>query len=257
MSKRVEPAFQVSAFNCPHCDVLTTQSWYRPAGRRWTSGSIAVVPVSDTSDADTTRLLETGQPFARGPIPVLRDSLDIHNLMISQCFDCRLASLWIGKKLVHPTSDSFGPEANADLAPEVQADFNEARKIARQSPRGAAALLRLAMQKLLKQLGKPGVNMDGEIGELFAEGMSQKIINALDIVRVVGAEAVHPGQMDLRDDEASVLMLFRLINLIAEDRISTPKHLSDMYQALPADKRKFIEDRNRGAVAKAERESKS
>jgi hypothetical protein len=66
----------------------------------------------------------------------------------------------------------------------------------------------------------------------------------LDIVRVVGNESVHPGTLDLRDDPATVSQLFILVNLIAEDRMTRPKMVAELWATLPEDKRKQIEQRD-------------
>jgi len=44
-------------------------------------------------------------------------------------------------------------------------------------------------------------------------------------VRVIGNEAVHPGKLDLKDDRDTATRLFKLVNIIAEQMISNPKHV--------------------------------
>jgi len=56
---------------------------------------------------------------------------------------------------------------------------------------------------------------------------------ALDAVRVIGNNAVHPGEIDLNDDRATAASLFRLLNLIADKMISEPKHVDEVYSSLP------------------------
>jgi hypothetical protein len=72
-------------------------------------------------------------------------------------------------------------------------------------------------------------------------GIVQK---ALDIVRVIGNEAVHPGTIDLRDDRDTALKLFGLVNLIAEQMISNPKHVDAFYETIPPNKKAAIEKRD-------------
>lgn len=77
------------------------------------------------------------------------------------------------------------------------------------------------------------------------KGLPVQIQQALDIVRVVGNEAVHPGQLDLRDDQDTALKLFGLVNLIAEVMITQPKHVAAMFSSVvPESKRAEIEKRD-------------
>ena len=49
---------------------------------------------------------------------------------------------------------------------------------------------------------------------MVAEGLNPKIQKAIDLVRVVGNNAVHPGQINLDDNSAIALKLFKIINMI-------------------------------------------
>ena len=64
---------------------------------------------------------------------------------------------------------------------------------------------------------------------------------SLDAVRVIGNEAVHPGTLDLKDDRDTATRLFDLMNIIAEQMISNPKHVKEIYEKIPEEKRKAIE----------------
>ena len=83
------------------------------------------------------------------------------------------------------------------------------------------------------------------IAQLVSDGLSVQIQKALDVVRVIGNESVHPGTIDLRDDLETVTTLFKLVNLIVERLISEPRHIDDVFKSLPPSKLKGIEDRNR------------
>jgi hypothetical protein len=79
-----------------------------------------------------------------------------------------------------------------------------------------------------------------------AGGLDPRIQKALDIVRVVGNNAVHPGVIDIRDDKPIALKLFELVNLIAETLISVPKHIANTYETVvPETAKKQIEKRDK------------
>ncbi len=123
--------------------------------------------------------------------------------------------------------------------------YNEAAKIVGDSPRGAAALLRLALQMLLKQLELKGENINEDIGALVKRGLDPRIQKALDAVRVIGNNAVHPGTISLDDDKGIALTLFDLINLIADRLISHPKEIDRLYETkLPDGARQAIARRD-------------
>jgi hypothetical protein len=151
--------------------------------------------------------------------------------------------VWVHDRLLFP-AQKIGVSPNADLPPEVIRDFEEARKIADASPRGAAALLRLCIQKLCLHLGEKGKDLDEDIGNLVKKGLSPLVQKSLDVVRVIGNEAVHPGVLDLKDDRNTVTTLFQLLNVIADQMISHPKTVQTMYEKLPETKRKAIEKRD-------------
>jgi len=67
---------------------------------------------------------------------------------------------------------------------------------------------------------------------------------SLDIVRVIGNEAVHPGVIDLNDDRDTASQLLNLVNSIADQMISHPKKVEELYGKLPESKREAIEKRN-------------
>jgi hypothetical protein len=175
----------------------------------------------------------------------LRTQADmVANLHLSQCIACRDVTIWVGRGIVYPPSRQ-GPAPNADLPTDVSADYQEARSIFQLSPRGAAGLLRLAIQKLCKAVGESGENINADIAAMVKKGLSVRVQQALDYVRVIGNEAVHPGTIDLRDTPETAETLFGLVNLIAEKMISEPKHVEALYKSLPADKLAGIENRDK------------
>lgn len=168
---------------------------------------------------------------------------DANNLFISECFNCKKIAVWVHEKLIFPPHRSAA-SPNPDLPQDIIRDFEEARSILDLSPRGAAALLRLCIQKLCASLGEKGKNIDDDIASLVKKGLNPLVQKSLDVVRVVGNEAVHPGTIDLRDDRETAAQLLVLVNLVADQMISHPKAIEAMYAKLPEGKRKAIDQRD-------------
>src|SRR5207253_9157908 len=112
--------------------------------------------------------------------------------------------------MIYPIRSHVAPIAHADMPADVRADYDEAAAIVQRSPRGAGALLRLALQKLMPHLGEKGKNMNGDIASLVASGLDPGMQQALDALRVIGNNAVHPGELDLQDNVETVGSLFGL-----------------------------------------------
>lgn len=105
-------------------------------------------------------------------------------------------------------------------------------------------MLRLAVQKICKLLGKPGKNINNDIAALVTDGLPVKVQQSLDILRVVGNNAVHPGELNLQDDLDTVQHLFKLINIIADKMITEPKNIDEIYGNLPTKSRDAIDKRD-------------
>jgi hypothetical protein len=206
------PGYQAGAFDCPHCHAYAEQKWWDVFGRPHNAGGLDVV--------------------------------QIPNLDTCICVHCRKSSIWFAGKLVYPDNTTV-TIANQDLPQDIIEDYNEAASIVQKSPRGAAALLRLAIQKLCVTLGEKGKKIDDDIASLVKKGLPPMVQEALDIVRVTGNEAVHPGVLDLKDSIETASQLFGLVNLVADIMISQPKHVAAMYASLPEDKRKAIAERDK------------
>ncbi|MFG6718638.1 DUF4145 domain-containing protein [Burkholderia pseudomallei] len=266
MTKTVAPATNETAFNCPHCGALTSQTWHQLfTNRLGNSNRVPYFPsaadqedilADDGLDAEARQALErylnrlsTGAPFLSSRQRHDYIDYEVGNIHLSECYNCHGLAIWVHDRLVFPEIEpSVMP--NPDLSEDVKADFIEARSILNVSPRGAAALLRLAVQKLCVQLGESGKHIDSDIASLVQKGLSPKIQRALDIVRVIGNESVHPGELDVRDDVATATELLSLVNLVAEQMITHPREIDTLYEKLPESKREAIERRDAAKPSK-------
>ncbi len=260
LRKSVPASIREVAFDCPHCGAYTTQTWFdlfaeeRPSAYRTPDRPDRDLMERIRSDQNIphdakTRMLGFFKKMLSGLVILERRdggnyvTLNVHNLNLSKCFSCGEVSVWIHNRVAFPMAME-GPPPNPDLPEEVRRDYEEAGRILNPSPRGSAALLRLAIQKLCAALGEGGKDINADIAALVRKGLSPLVQKALDSVRVVGNEAVHPGMLDLKDDRDTATRLFDLVNIVAEQMISNPKHVQELYERLPEDKRKAIEKRD-------------
>jgi len=208
--KKPEP--KSKSFTCPHCGVLAMQVW---------SEFMTNFNREHTSGWELQ-----------------------HNMDVGKCDYCSKITIWLKDEMIYPSKPSV-PISNEDLNSEIKKDYNEAAEIIEKSPKAAAALLRLAIQRLCKQLGEDGKDLNKDIGKLVKKGLPQKIQKSLDIVRVIGNESVHPGQINLYDNKETAYKLFNLINLIASTMITQPKEIDNLYESLPQEKLDGIEKRDK------------
>jgi len=197
------PELNKKAFTCPHCGAYAAMNWE----------NLAV--------------------FGGGI-----SGFSIKPIVTATCHRCQKDSVWLNEEgygvqeMIYPKS-SIAPAPNEDLPAECVKDYTEARAIVESSPRGAAALLRLCVQKLAVHLGGTGKNINDDIALLVQKGLPVRIQQALDVVRVVGNNAVHPGEMNIEDQPQTALALFGLVNLIVDNQITQPNHVASLFLGLP------------------------
>lgn len=188
----------------------------------------------------------TGRPFMEESKDSPYNPPIVHNLNFSYCYNCKKIAIWVHDQLVYPSA-KIDIEPNQDHSEPVRQLFDEARTIVNDSPKGAAALLRLCIQHLCIALGESGKNLDDDIASLVKKGLNPVVQQSLDIVRVIGNESVHPGEIDLNDDRDMAVKLFGLVNLIAQQMITHPREVQELYNALPNSKLEGIAKRDGSA----------
>lgn len=98
------------------------------------------------------------------------------------------------------------------------------------------------METLVNELESGSGSLNDKIGRLVEKGLHPKIQKALDAIRVIGNNAVHPGEINA-DDPTTVSALYGLLNLIVEEMIEKPKHVNAVFDALPESAKAAIEKR--------------
>ena len=208
----------------------------------------------------------TSGTFCAAPPDAVTALQDLVKFLWSNCHHCKYNMLWLlpyGKDDLGNTVDTegaariivppvtIGPTPNVDLPDTVKADYEEARSIAAKSPRAAAALLRLALQKLANKLlgNAASSNLFANIGTLVSSGVPRWVQQALDAVRAYGNEGVHPGTINLNDTPETVETLFICINEIAEALVSRPQRIGSAYEKLPPAVKAAIAKRDAGGSA--------
>ncbi|WP_158484756.1 DUF4145 domain-containing protein [Pseudomonas chlororaphis] len=205
------PVYQARSFTCPHCNAYSSMSW---------------------------EALNSAQHPLKVTMRAICQGCERYSLWVPDIAG-PFAALSINYVLAYP-SVSTAPAAEADMPSDIKIDYEEARQIFSQSPRAAAALLRLCVQKLCQQLlGKEGA-IHQQIGELVEKGLPSRVLKAFDTIRIFGNESVHPGTVNLNDTPEVALALFGLLNMAVRHCITEEKELEAIHALTPEAKRRDL-----------------
>jgi Domain of unknown function (DUF4145) len=199
-----QPAYGQNSFACPHCGCFSQRQWRQ----------IQKGPQSFENSAE---------------------------FVTSWCLHCKVYCFWRDQNLAWPLKSGLPDPVNG--CPErIQNIYCEAREVFPHSPRASAALLRLAIQLICVEKGLPGKDLNADIGQLVKAGLSPQIQQSLDLVRVVGNNAVHPGQITIEDNKDQIGKFFGLVNLIVDMLIVQPARVEAMFTTLvpPAQQRQIV-----------------
>ena len=211
--KYIEPKKELIKYTCPHCNTISQVE-------------------KDTHHFQSDSYKSGGGMYIQNKV------------FIHKCQCCGKKIIWIDNEYVYP--DIVAEEANSDMPEPVKQLYNEAGLIYNKSPRAACALLRLAIDRLCNELGETDRDINKNIGELVKKGLSPSVQKALDIVRVVGNKAVHPGQIAFDvDDIETAVALMKLVNMITQRMITEPQEIDSMFEQLPDSAKNAIENRDK------------
>ena len=120
----IKPEVFSIKFTCPHCKAISEIRWWS----RTKEGK-------ERSDRLGTNLK--------------------YQIRVGYCMHCHDITLWYLNECYYPRTNMF-PNPYKNMPENVKRLYKEATDIGEISPRGAAALLRLAIQQLCVELGEPG-----------------------------------------------------------------------------------------------------
>lgn len=262
MNEAIIPSTSKQSFSCPHCHAIAHQDWFEAFAHRIVSDEVPIPrqfdpqkldqieseyrPDSDAPNPETfltnARRSVAGEVFL-WPGEHEKYVKGIENIHLSQCFSCKKYTLWLGHKQVWP-APAFEIIGASNMPDSVRQDFDEARSVFEVSPRAASALLRVAIERLCNEITGSTAPVFENIGNLVKDGLDNRIQKALDIVRVTGNDAVHPGQIDRADSRETAITLFKLVNLIVEKMITEPQQIDALFGQISPQKRAAIERRD-------------
>lgn len=212
--KQILPSKDKTSFTCPHCGSISLMHF-------------KCVSYLTASSCCLENKPESGRSWVQ----------------IATCQNCSKHIIWIDNIYVYP--NLIAEEPNPDMPEGVKQLYKEAGLIYSISPRAACALLRLAIDRLCNELGEDDRDINKNISALVKKGLPIEVQKALDVVRVVGNKAVHPGQIAFDVDETSTaVMLMRLLNIIVSRMISEPKEIANLYDQLPESVKESITKRD-------------
>lgn len=279
MSRNIKPSYRSNTFKCSHCNANTGQSWYRtvldrlgetPKSsfdrmahdiKKWSQASATLNPDfayiminSRSKKDDSTGLISDKSPPFIFPLSHRNEvSIDgvVFNVWVAECHICAGLSIWCGSECIYPlTAEGVSP--NEDLPEGIKQIFIEASLVVRHSPRAAAALLRSAIEMICNDLKEKGIfdfknatSLNDRIGMLAKEKLGQAALQAFDIVRITGNDAVHAGVIHHEEVRETPEILFELVNLIADECFTKPKNVANIYNKLPKSARDAIARRDR------------
>jgi hypothetical protein len=168
------------------------------------------------------------------------------NLHVSRCYNCKGFTVWVRDRLVFPVRVEEAPPDIVELdfeevANDVQGtvenvqerdehvqtnaedveseDFEEAAAILNKFPRGAAALTRICIQKMMPLVKGNAKNLDENFSSLVRKGLEVEIQQAMDVLQVVRKSPLQPSEVDLKEENETAKKVLNSLRDILERRM--------------------------------------
>ena len=202
---------------CPHCGVKSQQKYLN---KIYGSYESYVAPKSTPNEGHIQSRYKTS----------------LQGLNSIQCGSCGNYSIYHNGKMIYPI-DSSVSKPNEDMPSNVKKVYYEAKTVLNISPKSACALLRLALEILMNELDINGRTLNDKINNYCNDfDSNNRLIKAFHLVRIVGNETVHPGTIDIDDNEDIARAMFEILNEIVNETITKKKKLDAIFDYLPNEK---------------------
>ena len=229
MSEYIEPQLGSESFSCPHCNTVAHQDWYSLFLKPDNAAELCVLtPEGVNADAsrqgdgqrdnikeivqlvERLKKNELTYEYQKHPHPL---KVRMANLHISNCHRCNGFSLWVSGLLVFPTKMDKSPE----LADE---DVDEAAAILNKFPRGATALMRVCIQKLVPLLEENGKELNQRVSSLVRKGLEMEMQQAKEVLEVLRGDPQQLSQLESQASKETALRFLDSLKAVLERRSS-------------------------------------
>jgi hypothetical protein len=227
MNEYIEPRLGAESFSCPYCNTVAHQDWYSLFLKPENAAEVRVltpeaVKALRQGDAQRDDIKEIDQfverlkknaltyEYQRHPHPL---KVKMANLHISNCHSCNGFSLWVGGLLVFPTKIDKTPKL-------VEEDLEEAATILNEFPRGATALMRVCIQKLVPLLEDNGKELNQRVSSLVRKGLEMEMQQAKEVLQVLRSDPVQLSPLESQADRETALRFLDSLKEVLERRMS-------------------------------------
>src|ERR1700730_6587414 len=227
MNEYIQPQLGAESFSCPHCNTVAHQDWYSLFLKPENAGEVRVltpeaVKALRQGDAQRDDIKETDQfverlkknaltyEYQRHPHPLKAKMANLH---ISNCHSCNGFSLWVGGLLVFPTKIDKTPEL-------VEEELEQAAAILNEFPRGATALMRVCIQKLVPLLEDNGKELNQRVSSLVRKGLEMEMQQAKEVLQVLRSDPTQLNPLEPQADRETALRFLDSLKEVLERRMS-------------------------------------
>lgn len=172
MADKINPQFNLKAFNCPNCGAFAKQFW-----------GFAQLYDLGLKGSSRSKHLSTLDGFS-----------------IARCEHCSGVSIWKNTTMIFPllTTRDFDL---THIPKHLGEDYTEACTILSFSPKASAALSRRCLQTILREQGFTAKTLFKEIqNAIDSKTLPSHITDSIDAIRNIGNFAAHP-QKDTNSGE--------------------------------------------------------